>query len=121
MRMSVSELNKFLNRENNSQGAKYGSKKTNVYDSKKEAKRAQILKYEQRQGLIDNLEEHPLYELLPKQEGERRVTYTPDFRYMRDGELIVEDVKSVSTRKKESYIIKRKLMLWVHGIRVLET
>lgn len=103
------------------QGAKYGSKSTNGYHSKKEADRAQDLKYQQHAGLISDYEEHPTYELIPKQQGERSVKYTPDFRYQRDGSLVVEDVKSVATKKKESYIIKRKLMLWVHGVRVLES
>lgn len=103
------------------QGAKYGSKSTSGYHSKKEALRAQDLKYELFAGLITDYEEHPKYELIPKQAGERAVTYTPDFRYRRDGVLVVEDVKSEATRKKESYVIKRKLMLKIHGIRVLET
>lgn len=103
------------------QGAKYGSKSTSGYHSKKEADRASVLSFEAHVGAITELEEHPKYILVPKQAGEQAVTYTPDFRYKRDGVLVVEDVKSVATRKKESYIIKRKLMLQVHGIKVLET
>lgn len=103
------------------QGAKYGSKSVNGYDSKKEALRARDLKYELHAGLITDLDEKPVYELIPKQDGERPVTYKPDFRYFRDGVMVVEDVKSPATRKKESYVIKRKLMLFIHGIKILET
>jgi hypothetical protein len=37
---------------------------------------------------------------------------------MENGKLVVEDVKGVKT---EVYKIKKKLMLWVHGIRIKET
>lgn len=52
---------------------------------------------------------------------ERAVTYAADFVY-RDaaGTLVVEDVKSDYTRHEKDYIIKRKLMLHVHGIRIKE-
>ena len=40
-----------------------------------------------------------------------------DFVYVRDGQTVVEDAKGVRTK---DYIIKRKLMLWLHGIRVQE-
>ena len=47
-------------------------------------------------------------------------TGTPhaDFRYIdHDGKTVVEDTKGVKT---PVYILKRKLLLWVHGIRVVE-
>jgi hypothetical protein len=43
-----------------------------------------------------------------------------DFTYMRDGKLLVEDVKSEATRKNRTYIQKRKQMLDKHGITVKE-
>lgn len=49
---------------------------------------------------------------------ERAVTYIADFAYLdRDGELVVEDAKGVRT---PAYIIKRKLCLYMHGIRIRE-
>lgn len=48
---------------------------------------------------------------------ERGVYYIADFVYYRDGEYIVEDTKGVRTK---DYIIKRKLMLYVHGIKIKE-
>jgi hypothetical protein len=41
-----------------------------------------------------------------------------DFTYMEDGKLVVEDCKGFKT---DVYKIKKKLMLWVHGIRIKET
>lgn len=53
---------------------------------------------------------------------EKNAVYTADFVYHTvDGTLIVEDCKSEITRKEADYVLRRKLMLHVHGIRVLET
>lgn len=49
---------------------------------------------------------------------ERAVEYVADFVYKNEaGETVVEDVKGFRTH---DYVIKRKLMLWVHGIRIKE-
>lgn len=52
---------------------------------------------------------------------EQNAVYTADFVYKQDGVTIVEDCKSDYTRKEKDYVLRRKLMLHVHGIRVLET
>lgn len=52
---------------------------------------------------------------------EQNAVYTADFVYMKDGKLVVEDVKSEITRKEADYVLRRKLMLDRHGIRILET
>jgi len=49
---------------------------------------------------------------------ERACTYVADFSYTENGRRVVEDTKGMKTR---DYIIKRKLMLYVHGIRIKET
>lgn len=51
---------------------------------------------------------------------EKSVCYVADFVYTiaETGENVVEDSKGVRTK---DYIIKRKLMLAVHGIRIKET
>ena len=53
---------------------------------------------------------------------EKECVYIADFVYTnaKTGKLVVEDVKSEATKKKESYIIKRKLMLHVYGIKISE-
>lgn len=92
-----------------------------LHDSGKEAGRWQELKLMERVGMISDLQRQIRYDLIPKQPGERACYYVADFVY-RDkntGEIVVEDVKSDATRTPE-YIIKRKLMLYMHGIRIRE-
>lgn len=108
---------------------KYGAKKIVIggetFDSRMEARRWRELMLLQRAGEISDLERQVKYILLPAQKDEngsvieRAVTYIADFVYHdeRTGEIVVEDAKGMRTK---DYIIKRKLMLWVHGIRVRE-
>ena len=49
---------------------------------------------------------------------EKECAYYADFDYIdKNGRHIVEDTKGVKTKE---YIIKRKLMLYIHGIRISE-
>lgn len=102
---------------------KYGARKSGGYDSTKEHHRANELKLMQRAGLISNLREQVKYVLIPSQYDnkgtllERECSYHADFVYERNGKTIVEDTKGVRTK---DYIIKRKLMLKVHGISITE-
>lgn len=64
------------------------------------------------------------FELIPAQKYkgqtvERPITYVADFTYVdkRTGEFIVEDTKGFKTKE---YILKRKMMLYFHGIRIRE-
>ena len=111
----------------------------NVFDSKKEYRRWVDLCLLQRAGEISDLKRQVAFELIPAQyetfkrygkrgqrllDGkrliEKSVVYNADFAYKDNtGALVVEDAKSPATRTKD-YIIKRKLMLHVHGIRVRE-
>ncbi len=53
---------------------------------------------------------------------EQNAVYTADFVYKdSNGNEIVEDVKSDITRKEADYVLRRKLMLHIHGIRIKET
>lgn len=102
---------------------KYGAKKSGGYDSRKEHHRANELKLMQRAGLISNLREQVKYVLIPTQRDtggkllEKECSYYADFVYDRNGVTVVEDTKGVRTQE---YIIKRKLMLHVHGISIVE-
>lgn len=111
--------------------SKYRNKPTNGYPSIKQYKRALELKLMQEAGQIRGLREEVPYLLIPKQEGERACSYVADFVYEEWGVLVtlggeklwssvVEDVKSPASRT-ETYIVKRKLMLFVHKIRIRET
>lgn len=107
---------------------KYGNKKWELdgktFDSQLEARRYQELRYLLRAGIITDLQLQVPFELIPTQRVggkvvERPAKYIADFVYMENGQRVVEDVKSPATRTPQ-YILKRKLMLWVHGIRVRE-
>ena len=102
---------------------KYHASKTELdgirFDSRKEAARYSELKLLERAGAIRDLQLQVPFELIPKQEGERACTYVADFVYTdtRTGRQVVEDAKGMRT---DVYKIKRKLMLWRHGIRISE-
>lgn len=107
---------------------KYGNRKTvidgHTFDSKREAGRYGELKLLERTGQITDLELQPRFELIPKQrrddgKSERACEYVADFRYTdtATGQIVIEDAKGVRT---DAYIIKRKLVLQVHGITVRE-
>ena len=108
--------------------SKYGSKKVNGYASTKEAKRAEILKLKQQNGVISELREQVSFELLPKQEvlgfngklicGRRAMKYIADFVYIENGEQVVEDTKGFRTPE---YKRKANLMRRIHGIIIKET
>lgn len=94
-----------------------------VFDSIKESNRYTELSLMQRAGLISDLRMQVPYELIPNQyiDGklvERKIVYLADFVYTdKDGNTIVEDVKGMRTRE---YKIKRKLLLYIHNIRINE-
>ncbi len=108
------------------------------FDSRKEMRRYQELLLLQRAGAILNLRRQVKYILIPAQyelyerygkngqklkDGkrllEKECSYYADFVYEENGKEIVEDTKSEYTKTKD-YIIKRKLMLFMHGIRIKE-
>ena len=106
-------------------------------DSKKEARRYNELMAMESAGIISDLQHQVRFELIPavrepdrrgvrggKIKGrtiERAVYYVADFTYVKDGKRIVEDVKGASTKRLRDFVIKRKLLLWRYGIRVVMT
>ena len=94
-----------------------------TFDSKKEARRYYELRLLEKVGEITDLQLQVKYVLIPSQriDGkivERECAYKADFVYKKNGETIVEDTKGFKTR---DFVIKRKLMLYIHGIRIKET
>lgn len=109
------------------------------FQSLREAQRYKELSLLQKAGKIENLRLQVPYELIPKQvetierysektgkrlkDRERTLEhsckYIADFVYYdkETGQWIVEDAKG---EKTEAYRIKKKLMLYVHGIRIKE-
>lgn len=120
---------------------KYGNKKITVdgvtFDSRKEYLRWCELCLLEKAGQIADLQRQVKYELIPAQYEEyerystktskrlknglrcveKECSYIADFVYRQDGQTVVEDTKGYKT---EAYIIKRKLMLYIHGIRIHE-
>lgn len=109
-----------------------------IHDSKKEAKRCNELTILERAGIISGLQQQVKFILIPAQreisreiytkgakkgqpkEGkvlEKECSYYADFVYTENGQYIVEDTKGMRT---PDYKIKKKLMLYVHGIRIRE-
>lgn len=101
--------------------SKYHAKKVEVggilFDSKREAARWGELQILQRAGVISQLKRQVKFDLVPPLSGERGVSYYADFTYLQNGKLVVEDAKGYKTPE---YIIKRKLMLWIHHIKIRE-
>ena len=117
---------------------KYGSRKVKVngiiFDSKKEAIRFKELSLLERAGKITDLQRQVKFVLIPAQREpdtigkrggvkkgkllEREISYIADFTYKdAGGNLIVEDTKGMRTK---DYILKRKMLLYFHGIRIKE-
>lgn len=114
--------------ERKTRAQKYGNEKVTDasgerFDSKAEYRRWVYLVSLQRAREIRGLQRQVRYELIPAQPRpsggtERACFYVADFVYRRmDEEIVVEDVKGAVTPE---YRLKRKLMLWVHGIEVQE-
>ena len=117
------------------------------FQSIREGQRYSELKLMQRAGIISNLEIQKKYELIPaqyetvetgeyykqgKKKGqpktkrvciEQALSYVADFVYEENGNTIVEDSKGFrdpSSAPYAKFVIKRKLMLWIHGIKIRE-
>ena len=95
------------------------------FDSRREADRYAHLKFLKRLGEIEKLELQKKFVLVPAQRNkagkvtERAITYRADFYYFdkRQGKWVVEDAKGVKT---DVYKMKKKLMLSVHGLEIME-
>ena len=123
-------------------GTKYNATKVEIdghkFDSKHEANRYLELKLLERAGEISDLRLQVEYELIPNQYDieerygkngrrlkdkeillERKCCYVADFVYTdsRTGETVVEDTKGFKTA---DYILKKKMLLYFHGIHIVE-
>jgi hypothetical protein len=118
---------------------KYKNKKVEidgiVFDSKKEARRYQELLLLERNGIIKDIQRQVKFVLIPAQREpdsigarggvhkgkvlENECSYIADFVYFDNiaNEVVVEDTKGFRTK---DYVIKRKLMLKIHGIKITE-
>lgn len=116
--------------------SKYHSRKVEVdgevFDSVKEYRRYCELSLMERAGAITDLERQVKFVLLPAQYApvfdaktkkwkdkciERECSYYADFVYKENGEKVVEDTKGFRTPE---YRVKKKMMLYIHGIQIKE-
>lgn len=117
--------------------SKYHSRKITrngiTFDSIKEYRRFCELSLLVKAGAITDLQRQVEFVLIPAQREpdsigkrggiikgktiEQKCSYVADFVYTENGKQVVEDTKGFRT---PDYKIKRKLMLWVHGIRIKE-
>ena len=106
-----------------------------VHDSIKELRRWKELQLLERAGKIKDLKRQVKFVLIPAQREqgaigkrggikqgkllERECSYIADFVYTdtKTGKMVVEDTKGFKTK---DFIIKRKLMLYIHKIQVRE-
>lgn len=130
-------------------GNKFGARKVTdpitgfQFDSKKEYHRWCELSWLERAGRISKLQRQVEFELIPTQREastevykagpqkglpkpgtliEKNTKYVADFVYRdADGKTVVEDTKGLKKGAAyDLFVIKRKLMLFVHGIKVKE-
>lgn len=103
------------------------------FDSRKELQRWLELRLLERNGEIKDLRRQVKFVLIPTQREQDKIgvrggvvkgktieqecSYFADYTYYQNGEFVVEDCKGVKT---EVYKIKKKLMLYVHGIKIKE-
>ncbi|HSW63912.1 MAG TPA: DUF1064 domain-containing protein [Dissulfurispiraceae bacterium] len=107
--------------------SKYGNKKTEIdgikFDSKKEAAYYLKLKDDKKNNRIGKFDMQVEYELIPtiKRKGKpavRGVKYYADFVvYNVDGSVDVIDTKGMKT---PVYRLKKKMMLYFHGVDIIE-
>lgn len=100
------------------------SRKEIKFDSQAEARRYDELMILLRTGQIQNLKLQPEFtitEAFTSTNGNhcRAMRYRADFSYTRNGELVVEDVKSKAT-KTQTYRNKKKAILDKYGIEIAE-
>lgn len=129
-------------------GNKFGARKVTdphtgeVFDSQKEYQQWRVLRILEQEGKITDLQRQVKFELIPSQRKEsaevykagpqkglpkpgavieKPCTYIADFVYMQDGKRVVEDTKGCKQGAAyEVFALKRKLMLFIHGIEVKE-
>jgi len=88
-----------------------------TFDSMMEHKRYTQLKMLINAGVILDLHVHPIFKLQPKyySKSQRRniaaITYTADYSYLENGQVVVEDVKGFKTA---AFNLKRRMLEYLY-------
>lgn len=95
------------------------------FDSKKEERHYRKLKVMERAGLIKDLQHHVIFELAPSvkysiaPKAKPAIRYEADFVYIKDGKSCCRC--EIRANSEESSLYPQKhLMMWRHGIEVME-
>lgn len=118
---------------------KYHNKKVEyngiLFDSQKERDRYIVLKKAESDGLISELELQPQFELIPKvtetyvkhlktkdkvceRTVQQPIYYRGDFKYIKDGIVVIEDIKASKYMLDPKFVIKEKLFRWKFGYSI---
>jgi hypothetical protein len=110
---------------------KYKAKKImtpyGVFDSKSEYERFMILDHQQSIGVISDLQQQVRFEIIPKlvkqvtvhlktktktveRVDEKAAHYTADFTYYKNGQYVIEEIKSEGTMLARDYPLRKKLI-----------
>lgn len=125
----------------NQKKSKYRNEKVTFqgisFDSKKELQRYLFLLDAERRGVISDLQRQVKFELIPaiteeyvehlktKDKIKTRtlqlsVTYICDFTYIKDGQMVIEDVKSSPSMLTKEYQLKKKMLYAIHRLSIRE-
>ena len=88
------------------------------FDSQKERDRYITLRYLEGMQEIVGLQCQVTFRL--ESNDEKICDYVADFVYQKNGQTIVEDVKSAATKKLRPYLMKKKMMLAQYKIEIKE-
>lgn len=107
------------------------------FASKREMQRYIFLKEEEDKGLISDLKCQVKYELIPaikekevvhlktkdkivERTVQLAITYTCDYQYIKEGKIVVEDVKASPNLAAldKAFLIKEKLFRWKYGFSI---
>ena len=120
-------------------GERYNHTKVEVdglkFDSKKEYQRYLVLKDAEDNGIITELQTQVKFELIPAVTEEYvehlktkdkikirtlqlPITWTSDFVYYKNGEMIIEDVKPSKFLLSDRFVIKEKLFFWKYRKKI---
>ena len=92
-------------------------KEFQYFPSKAEYNRYNQLALELECGLISNLELQPAFPVILN--GVKTFTYKADFKYTRDGNQVIEDVKGSPDHLTDIFVLKRKVVEAVYGIQLI--
>ena len=93
-----------------------------VFSSKKEMVRYAELKLHMKAKIISDLELQPKFPVfLTSKDGLKEAlfcTYTADFQYVKDGETVIEELKSSGTVKDAAYRLRKKAAELYYKIKI---